>query len=400
MKRILVFILFISIYILIFSINFLYMYQAGYQPEDLTNYISREATNIEVTFKFYEEMHENLKISINSAIPLYDLVLVDLIWIPELASNNMLYPLDDLISKEYYKDIPDYILDQFKYNGKIWAIPYLVNIQHFFVNKEILKKAGFDNPPKTLEEMVHQAKIIKEKGILEYPIVDSWLNKEALTCEFTWILGAFGGDYYKNGKLKINTVEAVKALNFMKHLLDEKLINPMSLEFKEDDVLNIFLNGDAAFTTNWTYQSRYMEDKRYSKIMKQGMLDLIPVAKKISKYKKTVSVSGYQGLAILRNTKKIKESINAIRILTKKEFFKKFNYEIPPFKSMYDGYIKEKEYNYKKILELKNAVNRPYLIEYNKFSEILRRYILMVLKGLLSPEEALNKAQKEMSNLK
>ncbi|WP_129409274.1 hypothetical protein [Marinitoga lauensis] len=80
-------------------------------------------------------------------------------------------------------------------------------------------------------------------------------------------------------------------------------MNPLSLEFKEDDVLNIFINGDAAFTTNWTYQSRYMNDPRYSKIVNKGSLELIPVSNEISKKRKTVSVSGFQGLAILRNTK-------------------------------------------------------------------------------------------------
>ncbi|WGS65787.1 extracellular solute-binding protein [Marinitoga aeolica] len=381
----------------LFGVNFLYMYQAGYQPEDLMNYIKeQDIKNLDVTFKFYEEMHDNIKISINSEKPLYDIVLVDLIWIPELASNNMLLPLDNLINKSYFKDIPEHVLEQFKYNGKIWAIPYLVNIQHFFINKNILKKAGFDYAPKTLEEMIHQAKIIKEKGILEYPIVDSWANTEALTCEFTWLLGAFGGSYYKNGKVKINTEEAIEALNFMKKLLDEKLINPLSLEFKEDDVLNIFINGDAAFTTNWTYQSRYMEDKRYSKIVNQGSLELIPVSERIKNKKETVSISGYQGLAILKNSKNVKESIEILKKLTKKDFFKKFNYEIPPYKSMYKEYINLKKGNDKKLIELDNVLNRPALIEYNKFSEILRRYIIMTLKGLLTPREALNKAQREI----
>ncbi|KAF2956817.1 sugar ABC transporter substrate-binding protein [Marinitoga sp. 38H-ov] len=388
----------ILFYSYIFSVNFLYMYQAGYQPEDLIKYIdSQNVKNIFVTFKFYEDMYENITVSVNSKEPFYDIALVDLIWIPELASNNMILPLDNFFDNY---NIPDYVLDQFKYNGKIYALPYLVNIQHFFVNKDILKKAGFNNPPKTLEEMEYQAKVIKEKGILEYPIVDSWINEEVLMCEFTWLLGAFGGDYYEEGKIKVNTLEAVKALSFMKKLLDEGLINPLSLEFKEDDVLNVFINGDAAFTTNWTYQSRYMEDPRYSKILNKGALDLIPVSEEIKDKRDTISVSGFQGLAILKNTKNIKEAIEAIKVLTRSEFFHQFDNEIPIYKNMHIEYEKEKEYNKKKLIELKNVLNRPSLVEYNKFSEILRRYITMTLKGLLSPQEALNKAQKEIENIK
>ena len=388
----------IFLYSIIFSINFLYMYQAGYQPEDLINYLnSQNATNINITFKIYEEMHENIKISENLESPLYDVALVDLIWIPELVKNNMLYPLDDLINKKDLEDIPQKIFNQFKYDNKIWAFPYLTNIQHFFVNKEILKKAGFNEAPKTLEEMEYQAKVIKEKGILEYPIVDSWTNEEVLMCEFTWLLGAFGGKYYENNLLKVNTKEAINALSFMKRLLDEKLINPLSIKLKEDDVLNIFINGDAAFTTNWTYQSRYMEDFRYSKIMNKGSLELIPVSKEV--HKKTVSVSGFQGLAILKNSKNIKSSVEAIKLFTKKEFFKSFNYEIPLYKSMYKNYSKEKIYNEKKLIELQNTENRPSLVEYNNFSKILRRYIYMSLEGLIKPKEALDKAQKEIKGI-
>ncbi|WP_129409273.1 hypothetical protein [Marinitoga lauensis] len=63
-----------------------------------------------------------------------------------------------------------------------------------------------------------------------------------------------------------------------------------------------------------------------------------------------------------------------------------------------------KEYSNKidnkyKLIELENVINRPSLIEYNKFSEVMRRYITMALKGLLTPEEALNKAQKEIENI-
>lgn len=389
---------FILFYSLMFGVNFLYMYQAGYQPEDLIKYInSQNVENIFVTFKFYEDMYENITVSVNSKEPFYDIALVDLIWIPELASNNMILPLDDL--NDYFDNIPDYVLEQFKYNGKIYALPYLVNIQHFYVNNEILRKAGFDHPPKTLEEMVYQAKIIKEKGILEYPIVDSWVNEEVLMCEFTWLLGAFGGDYYQGNTIKINTKEAVKALSFMKKLLDEGLINPLSLEFKEDDILDVFINGDAAFTTNWTYQSRYMEDPRYSKILKKGSLELIPVSESIKDKKRTVSVSGFQGLAILKNTKNIEDSIQALKVLTRSEFFHQFDNEIPIYKNMHKEYEKEKEYNKKKLIELENVLNRPSLIEYNKFSEIVRRYITMALKGLLPPKEALDKAQKEIEKI-
>ena len=62
-----------------------------------------------------------------------------------------------------------------------------------FYNKKILSKAGYEAPPATWEELIQQAKTIKEKGLVKYPIVWSWAQAEAAICDYTALVAGFGG---------------------------------------------------------------------------------------------------------------------------------------------------------------------------------------------------------------
>ncbi|RKX56135.1 MAG: hypothetical protein DRP50_01050 [Thermotoga sp.] len=402
LKRILTLYIFLilSSLSLLASINFLYMYQAGYQPKDIMNFIQEfyEKTGMVVNVKFllYDDMYENILVSREASKPIYDVVLVDLIWVPDFAKKKVVIPLNDLLKDDEFADIPHKILNAFTYDGKLWAFPFLANIQHFYYNEAILKRAGISHPPKTLEEMEEDARLIKKKGLMLYPIMDSWNDKEVLTCEFTWLLAAFGEDVFKNGQLNFNNIIGVRTINYMKRLLDEGLMNPLSLDTNENELRDAFVVGDVAFTTNWTYQYRYMKDPSYSKVVEESKIGLIPVSETNPLHLGSVTVSGYQGLGIMANSKNISESLQFIKALTSKEFYKKNTNEIPIYKSLYPSLKNDSRI---KIEQLSYAHDRPKIEDYTDISRILRRYIRMALIGLLTPEDALSKAEKEINSI-
>ncbi len=79
--------------------------------------------------------------------------------IGKLASAGIMEPLDDYITKTNY-DINDFIpasIESMKMDGKIYALPCNVNFTALFYNKTLLKNAGYNEPPKTLEEMYEMA---------------------------------------------------------------------------------------------------------------------------------------------------------------------------------------------------------------------------------------------------
>lgn len=127
------------------ELNVLYMAQAGYQPEEVRQMadVFEEIVGVEVniTFVKYDEMHD--KIVTSAAVPVgtYDVVLEDLIWTAEFAEYGFVEPIDDRVNDRILNDIPKAILDAFRYNGKLWAMPYLANFQLFFYNEDMIKKS-------------------------------------------------------------------------------------------------------------------------------------------------------------------------------------------------------------------------------------------------------------------
>lgn len=387
------------------TLNVIYMAQAGYQPDDIRDmadlFEDLTGTKVNLTFVKYDEMHEKIVASAVAPVATYDVILLDLIWTAEFASKKMVAPLDDRLTPAIKKDIAPAIMGAFVFNKKTWAMPFLANFQLFFYNLDMIKKAGFHGPPKTLEEMVEQMKAMKAKGIVKYPWTDSWNQKEGLVCEYVWLTGAFGGDTFDDdGRPIFNAGAGLKALEFMVDLLKEGLANPKCLTNDEPAAKDDFIAGNAAFTTNWTFQYALMNDPAVSKVVGDGKMGLIPVAKEaLGKYKyDTTSVSGFQGAAIMANSRKKDLAWQYVKFITSPLVQRSYLQEMPVWTSvqnsayaaMMDPTIPTKA------KEIASVHHRPKVPPYPEVSSILQRYIHQALQMKLSPKEALDRAKAEI----
>ena len=387
------------------EINVIYMAQAAYQPNEIRDMadLFEELSGIKVNLEFvkYDEQHEKVVASAVAPIPTYDVFSLDLIWTAEFASKGFCVALDDYMSPAVKEDIAPAIMDAFVFNGKTWAMPFLANFQLFFYNIDMIKKAGFDGPPKTLEEMVEQMEAIKSKGICKYPWTDSWNQKEGLTCEYVWLTGAFGGDTFdKDGKPIFNTGPGLKALEFMVMLLDKELASPKSLTNDEPAARDDFIAGNAAFTSNWTFQYGSMNDPSVSKVVGAGKMGLLPVAKDVlGKYPyDTASVSGFQGAAILANSKSKEAAWKYVRFITSPIVQRAYLTEMPVWTSVQtSAYAMTMDPVIDvKANEIASVHHRPKVPPYPEVSSILQRYIHSALTGKMEPKEALDKAKTEI----
>jgi len=387
------------------EINVIYMAQAAYQPNEIRDMadLFEELSGIKVNLEFvkYDEQHEKVVASAVAPIPTYDVFSLDLIWTAEFASKGFCAPLDDYMSPAVKEDIAPAIMDAFVFNGKTWAMPFLANFQLFFYNIDMIKKAGFDGPPKTLEEMVEQMEAIKDKGICKYPWTDSWNQKEGLTCEYVWLTGAFGGDTFdQDGKPIFNTGPGLKALEFMVMLLDKELASPKCLTNDEPAAKDDFISGNAAFTSNWTFQYGLMNDPAVSKVVGAGKMGLLPVAKDVlGKYPyDTASVSGFQGAAILANSKNKEAAWKYIRYITSPIVQRAYLTEMPVWTSVQtSAYAKTMDPVIDiKAKEIASVHHRPKVPPYPEVSSILQRYIHLALRGEMEPKAALDKAKSEI----
>ncbi|KHG65222.1 sugar ABC transporter substrate-binding protein [Thermus sp. 2.9] len=105
-------------------------------------------------------------------------------------------------------------LNAVRFGGVVYGVPFNKSIQVLYYNKDLLKKHGA-KVPTTLEELVALSKRLSqaEGG----PVF--WFQPDAST--FAYFFFNLGGSYLKNGKLVLNSKEAVEALTLLQNGVKE-----------------------------------------------------------------------------------------------------------------------------------------------------------------------------------
>ena len=379
------------------TLNALFMKQAGYSEEDVTAMTQAftESTGIQVnpTFVAYEELAPKILTSASSGG--YDVILGDCIWPAQFAKAGLVLDVTDRVEALELDDIYQGALDATRYEGRYYGMPWLNDVKYMFVNTELLKQAGIEELPATWDELIEDAKAVKEQGICEYPIVGCYAQAECLICDYTCIAGSFGGAFVdENNQPTLNSEENVAALDFMASTLQDSLCNPKSLEMIEDDVLSTFAAGNAVFAINWTYQYASMNDESQSSVAGQGVIMPIPGTDKAE----SATVNGGMPLMITAGCGHPDEAWEYMQFLASKEMQAEYCANaLPIWKSLYtdEGVIEKagKEVVAASQIQFDYIVNRPMVPYYNELSTSMQSEIQRVLLGELSAQEALDGLQ-------
>ena len=250
------------------TLRALFMKQASYQESDIQA-MTKEFTdknpnvNVEMDFVTYEALHDKIVTAAAAKAGTYDVVLMDCIWPAEFAAANFILDVSDKMTDDMKKDIWPGALEAVTYQGKVYGMPWVNDVLFLYYNEEMLKAAGFDKPPKTWTELEQMAMAAKEKGVVEYPFIESFPQEEGLTIAFAYYLFAFGGNFFDaENKPAFNSPEGLAALNYMVKGMKEGMYNPASLESTYEEVRNTFSQGSSLFSVNWAYQYNMANDEK------------------------------------------------------------------------------------------------------------------------------------------
>jgi multiple sugar transport system substrate-binding protein len=387
------------------DVRMLYIAQAGYQPRDIQTraeeYRRETGREVKLSFAEYEDVYSLIIQSAAKAKADYDVVLADMIWMDDYASRGILTPVPEGLALQVRQGMVSAIHQPFEVDGVLQAYPFLANLQLFYVNRGLLLKTGFTSIPGTLEDMKAIATAAKRLGIIKYPLFNSWNKQEALVCEFTVMVGAFGGSLVdQGGQPRVDGPQCVEALRFMVSLLEEGLMNPYSLQSDEVFAADAFLKGDALFQTNWTFVTGLMQQGIYKGTEKLTAA-LIPVARAAKSTMSTTTVSGYQGLAVPENSTRKEEAWEFVEFLASPQFQRGHLSEMSVWEEVWN---EERTRQIDPDIELKKAqllgvVDRIRHPAYRKISLILQEAIYQALNRKLSPERALSDAQSRIGAL-
>ena len=379
------------------TLHALFMKQAAYSDADvktMTDAFTAANSNITVIPEFvaYDALHDKIVTDQVGGSGQYDLVLMDAIWPAEFAQAGIVTDISAKIPAEFKSGVFESAWTAASYQGKDYGVPWINDSKFFFFNKKMLADAGITAPPKTWDDVVTAAKAIKAKGLVQYPMVGSWKQAEAVICDWTQLAAVFGATDFVDaqGNALFNTDGGLEALTFMKQLLDDGLMNPASLGFTEDDVNATMSAGQAAMALNWTYGYAVMNDPNQSKVA--GQIDVIgsPGQGDIA----TSGVNGGMALAVTKSSKHPDEALAyALSIASQESQELDTSLAFPMWKASFENPELTKSnpsFWAAAQTQFSGLVARPVVPYYTKLSNALQVAIQQALQGQVTPEEALN----------
>lgn len=175
-----------------------------------------------------------------------DLIYIDTLY--DLANAGILENLDPYFTDEekdnyYYYDLGNVA-------GGQYAMPMVVgDASVLFCNMDIFQKAGLSTPPQTWDELISDAKIIKEScPEVTYPFVQPWGNTSGKSAIMTSFLPYFwqadGTFLTEDGMPNLSGEAGVTTLNFLKSLMDEGVFDDTIVSVS--DASDTFNSGEAA----------------------------------------------------------------------------------------------------------------------------------------------------------
>jgi len=192
--------------------------------------------------------HKNIQGPALTANPAeYTVAMVANNSIVPLLNDDLIRPLDDLVAKYGASLQPNQLI---KIDGKVMAIAFMGNGQHLFYRKDILEKAGLPVPA-SWEDVLADAQIIKDKGLMEYPLAASDKPGWDLAAEFVNMYLGTGGEFFADGSadLAIDNDNGRKVLATMRAMTT--FMNPDYLTYDANELNKVWDAGSVAFMNQW-----------------------------------------------------------------------------------------------------------------------------------------------------
>jgi multiple sugar transport system substrate-binding protein len=148
--------------------------------------------------------------------------------------------------------------------GATFGLPVYGESTWLMYRKDLFAQYGISGPPTTMDELEADAKIIKEKSGGTIAGI-TLRGAPGIQSVYPWagFLRAFGGDFYTNGKLSVDSPAAIQATTFWGNLL--RNYGPAGVSnFDWEQNRIAFTQGKAGMTIDATANGPFNEDKSAS----------------------------------------------------------------------------------------------------------------------------------------
>ncbi|MCD9023210.1 extracellular solute-binding protein [Cohnella silvisoli] len=149
-----------------------------------------------------------------------DVGRLDMVWLAEFAKLGLVDPIDGYpefprISKMIHKTA----LESSKYAGRYYGVPLNMNTKAAIYSRKLLKQAGLDRPPATMDELV----ALSERTGWQLGV--NGINTWSILPYFTGLGGKLTNDDYTKSVGYLDSPASIRAVQTLKRLLDKGLIS-------------------------------------------------------------------------------------------------------------------------------------------------------------------------------
>lgn len=322
-------------------------------PEDLVDYgILSDAANI---------LRDALGIGVEfvSTQNDYDLYVGTSSEISTMAQQGTLQPLQGILP-----EVSSPLLSAFREGENIYALPLGGKGKLLLINTSLLLENGLPpRAPATFEEWAKMMRILKARGV-RYPLFLP-MEGDSLLENFELWSAIYGGSSYSQDKPSLSDASR-RALIALSALAKDDLIDPLSYGGGEEEAKEAVKGGGCAFAVVWG------DD------LPSGVeVGLIPPSQDIYDLEKkpSVSLGKVKGVALKANSPLTKEAKAFLKLV---------------------WHLQKKNNRDLEALALSYAVPCPSFRSYPQENEVVKRFVLSTIQGILAPEEAISRAQEAL----
>lgn len=346
-----------------------------------------------------DEQHQYYVINLEGESPDFDVLSMDVIWVPEFARAGWLRDISHLLPPEERKEFFPGPMKAVTYRGRIFAIPWYIDAGLLYYRKDLLDKYGL-SPPVTWHELVKIAKDIieKEKGL--YGFIWQGKQYEGLICNVLEYFWSNGGEVLRDGSVVIDQRPNIEALQFMRDLIVRyRVTPPLVTTSVEESTRHIFGSGRAVFMRNWPYAWNIFQRKD-SPIKGKVGISILPSFPG----KSSASTLGGWQLGVNRYSRHPEAAEKLIEFFTSPSIQKEMALTIgykPTRRSLYqDHELKEKQPFIVALYEVfMKAKPRPVSPYYMMMSQVMQPEFSAAISGIKTPEEALRSAKIQIEHI-
>ena len=306
-------------------------------------------------------------------------------WVSQFSSAGVLSDISHHVEMSKYLDFAQ---EPCRWENGIYALPWIVDTRVLFVNMDLLKANGFENPPTTYAEMLEMSKVINKGDIYGFGINGS--DKHRLYKKVLSFIWSEGGNIYDGKNFQFDSPQVIAGVQKYKDLAQYGIVDTQ----KELD--NYFAKGRLAFWISGSWLLKKVDE--FAKV-KDMQLVRIPDFSNNG-----VSFAGGEYLSISKKSENQELALKLVKFLTDGKNSVEFCRNIPEA-----GFPADKEYyssdfydnDYKAVFaqQLESSKMTPMHPKWLEVEELFEGAIEQILYDRMTTEHAMKDLQSKMKGL-